>query len=47
VSGTDAAVGERITRFAVGDPVVGTQERLDRPLGTQAQYVILEDPNSP
>lgn len=43
VAGTVAALGEGVTRFAVGDPVVGTQERLDRPLSTQAQYVILED----
>ena len=42
VSGTVAAVGEGVTRFAAGDPVVGTQERLDRPLGPQAEYVVLE-----
>src|SRR6266540_6007219 len=33
VAGTVAALGEGVTRFATGDPVVGTQERLDRPLG--------------
>jgi NADPH:quinone reductase len=43
VAGTVAAAGAGVTRFAVGDPVVGTQERLDRSLGTQAQYVVLED----
>ncbi|MDX2604275.1 alcohol dehydrogenase catalytic domain-containing protein [Streptomyces caniscabiei] len=43
VAGTVAALGEGVTRFAVGDPVLGTQERLDRPLGTQADYVVLED----
>ncbi len=42
VAGTVAAVGADVTRFAVGDDVVGTQERLDRPLGTQAEYVLLE-----
>ncbi|MET8170505.1 NADP-dependent oxidoreductase [Streptomyces sp. NPDC005329] len=43
VAGTVAALGEGVTKFAVGDTVVGTQERLDRPLGTQADYVVLED----
>ncbi|WP_046263698.1 NADP-dependent oxidoreductase [Streptomyces sp. WM6386] len=43
VAGTVAALGEGVTRFAVGDAVLGTQERLDRPLGTQAEYVVLED----
>ncbi len=43
VAGTVAALGEGVTRFATGDPVVGTQERLDRPLGPQAEYVVLED----
>lgn len=42
VAGTVATLGEGVTRFAVGDAVVGTQERLDRPLGTQADYVVLE-----
>jgi NADPH2:quinone reductase len=42
VAGTVAAVGEGVTRLAVGDDVVGTQERLDRPLSTQAEYVVLE-----
>jgi NADPH:quinone reductase len=43
VAGTVAAVGAGVTRFAAGQTVVGTQERLDRPLGTQAQYVVLQD----
>ncbi|ELP70932.1 NADP-dependent oxidoreductase [Streptomyces turgidiscabies] len=43
VAGTVAALGEGVTKFAVGDAVVGTQERLDRPWGTQADYVVLED----
>ncbi|WP_086801691.1 NADP-dependent oxidoreductase [Streptomyces caniscabiei] len=43
VAGTVAALGGGVTRFAVGDPVLGTQERLDRPLGTQADYVVLEE----
>jgi NADPH2:quinone reductase len=42
VAGTVAAVGDGVTKFRVGDAVVGTQERLDRPLGTQAEYVVLE-----
>ncbi|WP_256252186.1 zinc-binding dehydrogenase [Streptomyces sp. yr375] len=36
-------LGAGVTRFAVGDAVVGTQERLDRALGTQADYVLLEE----
>lgn len=43
VAGTVTAVGAGVTRFAIGDPVIGTQERLDRPLSTQAEYVVLED----
>uniref|UniRef100_UPI000A8DA6D7 alcohol dehydrogenase catalytic domain-containing protein n=1 Tax=Streptomyces caniscabiei TaxID=2746961 RepID=UPI000A8DA6D7 len=43
VAGTVVALGEGVTRFAVGDAVLGTQERLDRPLGTQAEYVVLEE----
>ncbi|EXG82074.1 NADP-dependent oxidoreductase [Cryptosporangium arvum] len=43
VAGTVAAVGTGVTRFAAGHTVVGTQERLDRSLGTQAQYVVLQD----
>ncbi len=42
VAGTVAALGDGVTAFAVGDAVVGTQERLDRPLGPQAEYVVLE-----
>lgn len=43
VAGTVAALGEGVTRFGVGEAVIGTQERLDRALGTQAEYVVLED----
>ena len=43
VAGTVAALGDGVTGLGVGDAVVGTQERLDRPLGTQAEYVVLED----
>ncbi|MGW4630802.1 NADP-dependent oxidoreductase, partial [Streptomyces rubiginosohelvolus] len=43
VAGTVAAIGEGVTQFAVGDRVVGTQERLDRDLGTQAEYVLLRN----
>lgn len=42
VAGTVSAIGEGVTMFRVGDAVVGTQERLDRPLSTQAEYVVLE-----
>lgn len=42
VAGTVEAVGEGVTGFAVGDAVIGTQERLDRSLSTQADYVLLE-----
>ncbi len=41
VAGTVAAIGEGVTVFAVGDSVIGTQERLDLPLGPQAEYVVL------
>lgn len=41
-AGTVAAAGDGVTTFRVGDAVVGTQERLDRPLSTQAEYVVLE-----
>ncbi|WP_413755185.1 quinone oxidoreductase family protein [Streptomyces sp. MMBL 11-3] len=43
VAGIVSAVGEGVTQFAVGDRVVGTQERLDRDLGTQAEYVLFKD----
>jgi NADPH:quinone reductase-like Zn-dependent oxidoreductase len=43
VAGTVAAVGSAVTRFQVGQAVLGTQERLDRALGTQAEYVLLEE----
>ena len=43
VAGTVAAVGEGVTRFTLGDAVVGTQERLDVASGTQAEFVVLED----
>ncbi|WP_374946338.1 zinc-binding alcohol dehydrogenase family protein [Agreia sp.] len=42
VSGTVSAIGEGVTKFRVGDAVVGTQERLDRAFSTQAEYVVLE-----
>ncbi len=42
VAGTVAAIGDGVTKFRVGDAVVGTQERLDRSLSTQAEYVVLE-----
>ncbi|MFG1609681.1 NADP-dependent oxidoreductase [Actinoplanes sp. NPDC049265] len=42
LAGTVAAVGDGVTKFRIGDAVVGTQERLDRPLSTQAEYVVLE-----
>jgi NADPH2:quinone reductase len=42
VAGTVQAVGAGVTKFQRGDLVVGTQERLDRSLSTQAEYVVLE-----
>jgi NADPH:quinone reductase-like Zn-dependent oxidoreductase len=42
VTGTVAALGEGATKLTVGDAVIGTQERLDRELSTQAEYVTLE-----
>lgn len=37
------ALGAGVTRFAEGDVVMGTQERLDGVLGPYAEYVVIED----
>ena len=42
VAGTVEAVGGAVHAVAVGDAVVGLQERMDRALGTYAEYVVLE-----
>jgi len=43
VAGVVAALGEGVRAFAVGDTVVGLQERADLPLGAQAEYMVLEE----
>lgn len=42
LAGTVEAVGDGVFSVAVGDDVVGLQERLDVPLGSYAEYVVLE-----
>lgn len=41
-AGTVDAVGEGVAGYAVGDAVIGTQERLDVTLGAQAEYVVVD-----
>ncbi len=43
VAGVVEALGEGVRAFAVGDVVVGLQERVDLPLGAQAEYMVLEE----
>lgn len=43
VAGTVDAVGEGVHPWSVGDAVVGLQERVDLPLGAQAEHVVLEE----
>ncbi|MBP2338986.1 NADPH:quinone reductase-like Zn-dependent oxidoreductase [Saccharothrix coeruleofusca] len=43
VAGTVDALGEGVDRFAVGQAVIGLQERLDLPLGAYAEYAVLEE----
>ncbi len=43
VAGTIDALGEGVRGWSVGDAVIGLQERLDLPLGTQAEHVVLEE----
>ncbi|MFI9718818.1 NADP-dependent oxidoreductase [Streptomyces sp. NPDC052396] len=42
VAGTIDEVGPGVTHFAPGDPVIGLRDRLDVPLGTYAEYIILD-----
>ncbi|GAB2514397.1 NADP-dependent oxidoreductase [Nocardia heshunensis] len=42
VAGTIDEIGPGVTDFAVGDGVFGLSDRLDIPLGTQAEYVVLD-----
>ncbi len=43
IAGTVSSVGDGVLTVAVGDRVIGLQERLDLPLGGYADYVLLED----
>ncbi|WP_131737235.1 NADP-dependent oxidoreductase [Actinomadura roseirufa] len=42
VAGTVDATGEDVTRFAVGDEVIGLRDRLDVPLGAYAEAIVLD-----
>src|SRR5689334_833386 len=42
VAGTVDQVGPEVTGFAPGDRVIGLRDRLDVPLGTYAEYVVLD-----
>lgn len=42
VAGTVDSIGPGVTAFAVGDRVIGLRDRLDQPLGTHAEQVILD-----
>ena len=42
VAGTIDAIGPEVTAFAPGDRVIGLRDRLDRPLGTYAERIVLE-----
>ncbi len=42
VAGTVESIGDGVFAVSVGDAVIGLQERLDRPLSTYADYVVLE-----
>jgi NADPH:quinone reductase-like Zn-dependent oxidoreductase len=42
VAGTVDAVGLDVTSFAPGDRVIGLRDRLDQPLGTHAEQVVLD-----
>ncbi len=41
-AGTVKAVGPMVPEFVPGDRVIGLSDRLDVPLGTQADYVVLD-----
>ena len=42
VAGTIDAAGPEVTAFAPGDRVIGLRDRLDRPLGTYAERIVLD-----
>ncbi|MVU77864.1 zinc-binding dehydrogenase [Nocardia sp. ET3-3] len=42
VAGTIDEIGSGVTEFAIGDEVFGLSDRLDVPLGTHAEYVVLD-----
>jgi NADPH:quinone reductase-like Zn-dependent oxidoreductase len=42
VAGTIDAIGPAVTAFAPGDRVIGLRDRLDRPLGTYAERIVLD-----
>ena len=42
VAGTIDAVGPDVTGWAAGDRVIGLRDRLDQPLGTYAEQVVLD-----
>lgn len=42
LAATVERVGDDVTAFAPGDHVIGTQERIDVPLGPQAEFAVLE-----
>ena len=43
VAGSIDAVGDGVRGWNVGDAVIGLQERLDLPLGAQAEHMVLEE----
>jgi NADPH:quinone reductase len=42
VAGTIDAIGPEVTAFVPGDRVIGLRDRLDRPLGTYAERIVLD-----
>ena len=42
VAGTIDAIGPEVTAFAAGDRVIGLRDRLDQPLGTYAERIVLD-----
>jgi NADPH:quinone reductase len=42
VAGVIGATGPDVTGFAPGDRVIGLRDRLDQPLGTYAEHVVLD-----
>src|SRR5262249_2879654 len=42
VTGVVDTIGRGVTGFAAGDQVIGLRDRLDQPLGTYAEHVVLD-----